>query len=94
MYEYNLLQVVLKDGVATATIDAPPINVMTAPLFGELIRFGQQVGDDDEAPRVNAGGAHGPAEPAVARPALTRAVIPKKRHHVGGSGRAPRRVRR
>jgi enoyl-CoA hydratase/carnithine racemase len=45
---YELLHVELQGGVATATIDAPPINVMTLPLFGELARFGQQVGDDPD----------------------------------------------
>ena len=45
---YELLRIELKDRVATATVDAPPINVMTLSLFGEIARFGQQVGDDDE----------------------------------------------
>jgi enoyl-CoA hydratase/carnithine racemase len=46
--DYQLLQVEITDGVARARIEAPPINVMTLPLFGELIRFGQQVGEDDD----------------------------------------------
>jgi enoyl-CoA hydratase/carnithine racemase len=46
--DYRLLKVERRAGVAQARIDAPPVNVMTAPLFGELLRFGQQVGDDDE----------------------------------------------
>jgi enoyl-CoA hydratase/carnithine racemase len=46
--DYELLHVELDDGVARATVDAPPINVLTLPLFGELIRFGAQVGDDDD----------------------------------------------
>jgi len=45
--DYQLLQIELDGGVATATVNAPPINVMTMPLFAELARFGQQVGDDD-----------------------------------------------
>ena len=45
---YELLRIELKDRVATATVDAPPINVMTLSLFGEIARFGQQVGGDDE----------------------------------------------
>ena len=44
---YELLRVRVEGGVAMATIDAPPINVMTLPLFGELARFGMDVGDDD-----------------------------------------------
>jgi enoyl-CoA hydratase/carnithine racemase len=46
--DYELLRIELKDRVATAIVDAPPINVMTLPLFGEIARFGQQVGDDDD----------------------------------------------
>ncbi len=45
--DYDLLRIEVKDGVAVATVDAPPINVMTLPLFGEIARFGQAVGDDD-----------------------------------------------
>jgi len=46
--DYELLQIKLGDGVATAVVDAPPINVMTLALFGELARFGEAVEDDDE----------------------------------------------
>ena len=46
--DYELLHVELEGGIARATVDAPPINVLTLPLFGELIRFGAQVGDDDD----------------------------------------------
>ncbi|MEE2674790.1 MAG: enoyl-CoA hydratase/isomerase family protein [Myxococcota bacterium] len=46
--DYELLRIDLKDRVATATVDAPPINVMTLALFGEIARFGQQVGEDDD----------------------------------------------
>ncbi len=45
--DYDLLRIEVKDGVAVATVDAPPINVMTLSLFGEIARFGQAVGDDD-----------------------------------------------
>lgn len=45
--DYRLLRIRIDEGVATATIDAPPVNVMTLELFAELGRFGQQVGDDD-----------------------------------------------
>jgi enoyl-CoA hydratase/carnithine racemase len=47
--DYELLHIEIDDGVARATIDAPPINVMTMPLFEELARFGAEVGEDDEA---------------------------------------------
>ena len=46
--DYTLLRIEVKDRIAVATVDAPPINVMTLPLFGELARFGQEVGDDDD----------------------------------------------
>lgn len=46
-YEYELIDVVVEAGVLTATIDNPPINLITLPLFGELLRLGQQVGDDN-----------------------------------------------
>ena len=45
--DYDLIRIEVKDGVAVATVDAPPINVMTLPLFAEIARFGQAVGDDD-----------------------------------------------
>jgi enoyl-CoA hydratase/carnithine racemase len=45
---YQLLKIDVSEGVARAVIDAPPINVMTLALFGELMQFGQQVGDDDD----------------------------------------------
>jgi enoyl-CoA hydratase/carnithine racemase len=44
--DYRLLRVRIEDGVATATVDAPPVNVMTLELFGELGRFGAEVGED------------------------------------------------
>jgi len=46
--DYKLLKIEISRGVARAVVDAPPINVMTMPLFGELMRFGAQVGDDDD----------------------------------------------
>ncbi|MCP5178542.1 MAG: enoyl-CoA hydratase/isomerase family protein [Pseudomonadales bacterium] len=35
-YDYKLLSVAIKGRVATVTIDNPPINVITPPLYGEL----------------------------------------------------------
>jgi enoyl-CoA hydratase/carnithine racemase len=46
--DYELLDVSIDAGVATARVNAPPMNVMTLPLFGELLKFGAQVGDDDD----------------------------------------------
>lgn len=45
--DYELLDIRLNGGVATAVVDAPPINLMTLSLFGELARFGAQVGEDE-----------------------------------------------
>ena len=49
MYEeLTTLRVDVADRVAVATIDAPPINVMTVPMLVDLMRFGTAVADDDE----------------------------------------------
>lgn len=45
--DYELLRVELNGGVATAIVDAPPINLMTLPLYAEIARFGTEVGDDE-----------------------------------------------
>jgi enoyl-CoA hydratase/carnithine racemase len=47
-YDYELIRVAVGGGIATATVDNPPINLIDLPLFGELLRLGQQVGDDDD----------------------------------------------
>lgn len=47
-YEFEMIRVEIDAGVAHATVDHPPINLITLPLFGELIRLGQQVGDDED----------------------------------------------
>ncbi len=49
--DYQLLRIDVKEGIATAVVDAPPINVMTLPLFGEISRFGEEV-EADESVRV------------------------------------------
>jgi len=46
-YEYELLQVAVEDGVAVVTIDAPPINVMTIPLYFELVGVTTELEADD-----------------------------------------------
>lgn len=46
-YEYERLHVHVEDGVAWATIDNPPINLMTLPLFGDLAGFAGEVASDD-----------------------------------------------
>ncbi|MEE8166107.1 MAG: enoyl-CoA hydratase/isomerase family protein [Myxococcota bacterium] len=49
--DYQLLRIDVKEGIATAVVDAPPINVLTLPLFGEISRFGEEV-EADESVRV------------------------------------------
>ena len=48
-YDYSMISVEIDDGVATATIDAPPINVMTVELWGELDRLSLDIEADDTA---------------------------------------------
>jgi enoyl-CoA hydratase/carnithine racemase len=50
-YDYQTISVELDEGVLTATLSNPPINVMTAALYRDLIAFTQQV-QDDESVRV------------------------------------------
>ncbi|MFT7139471.1 MAG: enoyl-CoA hydratase/carnithine racemase [Sulfitobacter sp.] len=50
-YDYQTISVELDEGVLTATLSNPPINVMTAALYKDLIAFTQQV-QDDESVRV------------------------------------------
>jgi len=45
---FDLLHVTIEDGVAFATIDAPPMNVMVRDLFVQLAKFGVQVTTDDD----------------------------------------------
>jgi enoyl-CoA hydratase/carnithine racemase len=44
---YNLLRVVVANGLATATIDHPPVNLLDVDLIGELHQFGKDVESDD-----------------------------------------------
>ena len=46
-YDFSLLRVKFDAGVATATIANPPINLITLPLMGELLRFAREVAADD-----------------------------------------------
>ena len=45
--DFELLHIERDGGVAFATIDAPPINVMTPALFRELAKFGAMIAVDD-----------------------------------------------
>ncbi len=57
-YDYSLLHIRTADGVLWATIDAPPINVMTVELFGELQAFTAEVVADDDIRAVVFESAH------------------------------------
>jgi enoyl-CoA hydratase/carnithine racemase len=46
--DHDLLDIRVRDGVARATIDHPPINLLDVALMLELDRFGRQVADDDD----------------------------------------------
>lgn len=48
-YNYETLQVESANGVVTATINNPPINVMTLQLFMDLAGFTAEVEEDDSA---------------------------------------------
>jgi enoyl-CoA hydratase/carnithine racemase len=47
-YDYELVRVTVHDGVAVATIEAPPINVMTVPLYLELAQLAAELAADDD----------------------------------------------
>ena len=46
--DYRHLRVVIDGGVATATIDHPPINLLDAELIGDLHQFGKDMEADDD----------------------------------------------
>lgn len=47
-YNYETISTELDDGVLTATIDNPPINVITPQLFSELSTFTEEVEKDED----------------------------------------------
>ncbi|HIF99334.1 MAG TPA: enoyl-CoA hydratase/isomerase family protein [Myxococcales bacterium] len=44
---YEWIRIEIDAGVAWATVDNPPINLITLPLFAELMHLGQAVAADD-----------------------------------------------
>ncbi len=46
--DYNALTIVVDEGIARATIDHPPLNLLDLELILELDRFGQEVEADDD----------------------------------------------
>lgn len=47
-YDYEKIRCVKTDGVLIATIDNPPVNVMTLPLYQNLVEFTREVEQDDD----------------------------------------------
>jgi enoyl-CoA hydratase/carnithine racemase len=47
-YDYELIHVTVADRVATATIDNPPMNIMTVALARELSHLAQEAAADDD----------------------------------------------
>lgn len=50
-YEYETLNIDQQGAVLTATISNPPVNVMTLPLYRELVQFTSEV-EQDESVKV------------------------------------------
>jgi enoyl-CoA hydratase/carnithine racemase len=46
-YDYNLLRVETAGRIATVTVNAPPINVMTIPLYMEISACSKELAADD-----------------------------------------------
>ena len=46
-YEFDTLQIDIAGSVLTATINNPPVNVMTTPLYMDLVNFTSQVEQDE-----------------------------------------------
>jgi enoyl-CoA hydratase/carnithine racemase len=46
-YDYDLLHVAIEGRALWATIDAPPINLMSRPLFAQLAKFSAEVAADE-----------------------------------------------
>ncbi|HVZ69285.1 MAG TPA: enoyl-CoA hydratase/isomerase family protein [Rhizomicrobium sp.] len=47
--DYRLLKIAREGKIVTATIDNPPVNIITMELFGELARLSAELEADDEA---------------------------------------------
>ena len=42
-YDYKLLRVEIENRIAWVTVDAPPINVITGPLYAELSALSKEL---------------------------------------------------
>src|ERR1700761_540711 len=47
--DYKLIRFAREGKIVTATVDAPPINIITLELYAELARMSQDVADNAEA---------------------------------------------
>jgi len=47
-YDYETLKVTQDQGVLKATINNPPVNIMTIPLYVDLMKFTSKVEQDDD----------------------------------------------
>lgn len=47
-YNYQLIRVAKQDRIAVATVDAPPINIITPQLYMELAGLSKEVAADDD----------------------------------------------
>jgi len=51
-YDYKTLEVTIDQGVAFATISAPPVNIMNAEMFDDLYQFTETVETDNNVKAV------------------------------------------
>ncbi|MBC7246506.1 MAG: enoyl-CoA hydratase/isomerase family protein [Actinobacteria bacterium] len=51
-YDYDLLIVEIKDGVATVTLNRPPLNPLNAELFSQIGRCADELAADDQVRAV------------------------------------------
>ncbi len=47
--DYRLIRIEVDGPIVTATVDAPPINVITLALYGELLKLSQELAADPDA---------------------------------------------
>ena len=47
-YDYEYLKVMVEGRLATVTIDNPPINIITLPLYGELLALTEELAADPD----------------------------------------------
>ena len=75
-YEYDTLEVSQTGGVITATINNPPVNVMTVPLYTDLVSSTSEV-EVDESVRVvvfQSGVSPGPGSNTGSSPASVKVI--------------------